>query len=334
MLIKYKDLVNEFSRVLKKYGMNEELAIESSKLFADNTMDGVYSHGINRFPRLISYIKRGYINVNLKPTKISSVSALERWDGNLGMGNLNAKFCMDRAIVMSKIYGVGIVALGNTNHWMRGGAYGWQAADAGCVGICWTNTMPNMPAWGTKEPKIGNNPLIMSIPRSNGNHVVIDCAMSQFSYGKIEEYRLKGSKLPVPGGYDMDGNISSDPIEIENSGRVLPIGFWKGSGLSIALDLIATVLSGGNSTYQIGNISEDEYGLSQVFIAISPSFLGNQNDFDNIINDVIDDIKSSTPSGKNKNIYYPGERSIQTRKRNFQDGIPIDKEIWKEIQLL
>ena len=76
-----------------------------------------------------------------------------------------------------------------------------------------------MPAWGGKDCKLGNNPLIMAIPRSNGEHVVVDCAMSQFSYGKMEDCRLKGQKLPVPGGYDSEGNLTDDPGEIEQTRR-------------------------------------------------------------------------------------------------------------------
>ena len=59
---------------------------------------------------------------------------------------------------------MGAIALANTNHWMRGGTYGWQAAEAGLFGICWTNTLANLPAWGTASPVLGNNPLVIGIP--------------------------------------------------------------------------------------------------------------------------------------------------------------------------
>ena len=79
------------------------------------------------------------------------------------------------------------------NHWMRGGSYGWQAADAGVIGICWTNTLPNVPPWGASEPRIGNNPLIIAIPRPPA-HVVLDMAMSQFSVGALASYRTRGER--------------------------------------------------------------------------------------------------------------------------------------------
>ena len=123
--------------------------------------------------------------------------------------------------------------------------------------------MPNMPAWGAKDRRIGNNPFVMAIPRSDGKHVVVDCAMSQFAYGKIEEARLKGQQLPVPGGYDRNGSITSDPREIEETWRVLPIGYWKGSGLSVAFDMIAAVLSGANAVSDIGKKYEEEIEIGR-----------------------------------------------------------------------
>lgn len=332
MRIKFDDMVKEFKRVLVKKGLNERDAHASAKLFAENSLDGVYSHGINRFARVISYIEKGYIDVRAKAEKVGGDGALERWDGKLGMGNLNAQVAMNRAIELSKEYGVGIVALGNTNHWMRGGAYGWQAAGAGCIGICWTNTMPNMPVWGAKDNKIGNNPFVMAIPRSNGEHVVVDTAMSQFSYGKIEEHKLAGTQLPVDGGFDTQGNLTTDPKEIEETSRVLPIGFWKGSGMSIAFDLIAAVLSGGLSTVKIGEQSKEEYGISQVLISIDPSKFNSIDISDAIIDGVLEDLKKSEPAVSGGKIFYPGERSISTRKYNEIHGIPVIQEIWENIK--
>lgn len=331
MRIYYEEMVKELQRILIKKNFDEYEALESAKLFASNSLDGVYSHGLNRFPRVISYIDKGYIKVNAKPEKIGGIGGFERWDGHLAMGNLNAKKAMDRAVELAKEYGIGIVVLGNTNHWMRGGTYGWQAADAGCIGMCWTNTMPNMPAWGGKDRRIGNNPFVMSVPRSNGEHVLIDCAMAQFSYGKIEECRLKGIELPVAGGYGTNGNITKNPNEIEKTWRVLPIGFWKGSGLSIVLDLIATVLSGANSTTAVGKKCEDEYGLSQVLIAIDPNHVNSKEVTESLINEVLDDVKGSERVNENNEVLYPGEPEIRTRKDNLKNGIPVIEEIWKEI---
>lgn len=333
MKVKYEDLLKKFQDILESRGFSPEHAAGAAAVFAKNSLDGVYSHGVNRFPRVISYIDKGEIDAEAIATCESTMGAMERWDGHRGFGPLNAKLAMDRACELAKEHGVGIVALGNNNHWMRGGSYGWQAADAGCIGICWSNTMPNMPAWGGKDRKIGNNPFIMSIPKSDGNHVVIDCAVSQFSYGKIEEARLKGQMLPVPGGYDTQGNITNDPAEIEKTWRVLPMGYWKGSGISIALDLIATVLTNGNSVNKIGTFG-DEVGLSQVMIAIDPEKFNTVTETDAIVNEIIKDIKSSEPAENTKEVFYPGEMELRSREENLKNGIPVIDEVWETLNSL
>ena len=214
---------------------------------------------------------------------------------------------------------------------MRGGTYGWQAADQGCIGICWSNTQPNMPAWGGKDRKIGNNPFIYAVPKSNGEHVVVDCAVSQFSYGKIEEAKLKGQQLPVPGGYDEDGNLTTDPAAIEKTWRVLPMGYWKGSGVSILLDLISTVLTGANSVQKIGTFG-DEVGLSQIMIAIDPGKFQSPKVTDEIVDELVADIHSSVPVAEGGKVFYPGEIEIGTRKDNQKNGIPVIEEVWEQIK--
>ncbi len=331
MRINYEEMKQVFKKILLKKGFLEQTAELSATLFAQNSLDGVYSHGVNRFPRVMSYIEKGYIDPKAVPTKIDGIGGLERWNGNLGMGNSNAKICMDRAIELAKQNGLGCVALQNTNHWMRGGAYGWQAADSGCIGICWTNTQPNMPAWGAKDRRIGNNPLIISIPKSNKQHVVLDCAISQFSYGKIEQCELNNEQLPVPGGFDSDGNMTTDPSEITKTWRVLPIGYWKGSGISIVLDLVASVLSGGLSTSEVGKLGGDEYKVSQFLLAIDPSHFNSKQMTESIVDTVLSDIASSEPIKEGHKILYPGERAYATRLENLKNGIPVQDKIWNEI---
>ena len=331
--ISFAELKAEFKRVLIKKGCDEATADLSAQLMTETSCDGVYSHGVNRFPRVVEYIDKGYIDVKAKPTKTDGMGAFERWNGNLGLGNVNAKLSMDRAIALAREHGIGCVALANTNHWLRGGSYGWQAADAGCVGICWTNTQPNMPAWGARDRRIGNNPFIMAVPRKEG-HVVVDIAMAQFSYGQMENKALRGEMLPVPGGYDEHGNLSCDPKEIAKTWRVLPIGYWKGSALSIVLDLVATVLSGGRSVSAIGKMTSDEYSLSQMFIAMDATRIAGEDYLAAAVNEVLDNLHGSTRVDPAKPVLYPGENSLAIRNSNLANGIPVDDGVWAKIQSL
>jgi 3-dehydro-L-gulonate 2-dehydrogenase len=275
-------------------------------------------------------VRNGSVDVEAEPQLIASFGALERWDGRKGPGNLNAHASMERAIALSRAHGVGCVALGNTNHWMRGGTYGWQAAETGVIGICWTNTMPNMPPWGGAEPSLGNNPLVIAVPRKGG-HVVLDMAMSQFSYGALESYRLRAEMLPVDGGFDAAGNLTRDPAAIEQSQRPLPIGYWKGSGLSLVLDMIAAMTSLGKATHQLPNDPLLEAGISQVFLAINPAALGDEEKLSQIADDVIASLHHSRPAEKGTKIRYPGEQTLRVRAENRKLGLPVEPAVWEQI---
>ena len=236
--IPFDELASTLGGILVRIGFEPHRAEQCARLFAEATRDGIYSHGVERFPRFLDTIRIGSVDINATPARVQQCGALERWNGRRGPGNLNAWVAMARAIEISGEHGVGCVALANTNHWMRGGAYGWQAADAGVIGLCWTNTLANLPPWGASVPALGNNPLIIAVPRPAG-HVVLDMAMSQFSYGALATYQQKGQLLPVDGGFDAEGHLTRDPAAIEASQRPLPIGYWKGSGLAMMLDMLA-----------------------------------------------------------------------------------------------
>jgi len=225
---------------------------------------------------------------------------------------------------------VGCVALGNTNHWMRGGTYGWQAAEAGLIGICWTNTMPNLPPWGGAERVIGNNPLIIAVPRTNGP-VVLDMAMSQFSYGALESYRKRGEMLPVDGGFDASGNLTRDPGAIEESWRPLPAGYWKGSGLAVVLDTIAAMMTLGNATCQISSDPLFETGISQMFLALNPGAFGPAPEAGKIADAIVASLHDCAPAKRGGKVRYSGEQTLQIREDNTRLGLPVEPAVWAEI---
>ena len=235
---------------------------------------------------------------------------------------------MDRAIEIAGKAGIGCVALSNTNHWMRGGSYAWQAVEKGFIGICWTNTSPNMVAWGSRESILGNNPFVIGIPRTEGP-IVLDMALSQFSFGKIESYAIEKRPLPFPGGWDNKGELTTDPEVLLSNGMSLPIGYWKGSGLSFVLDLLASILSSGDPTCRIGKRSY-EYGLSQIFIAININWLDSEA-IDHMMHEVIQYMRNSQPRIEGEDIRYPGESTLKTRMENRVKGIPVNEKTWNII---
>lgn len=317
------------NKLFLKYQFSPEKAAFLAKTYTETTLDGVNSHGINRVPLFIKYVENEVVKVDAEAEKAENFGVMERWDGHRGPGIINATKCTSRAIELAKTHGMGLVALRNTNHWMRGGTYGRQAAEAGCIGIMFTNTQPNMPPWGGRDSRIGNNPFVVGIPRTAG-HVVLDMAISQFAFGKIHDYQLKGKKLPYPGGWDDNNELSTDPKKILANERGLPIGYWKGSALSMVLDMLAALLSAGDATCHVGK-QQYETGLSQVFICIYPGLFHDSHLQEKLLNDIINYTHDVAPMHPGDAVYYPGERTLQTRAKNLKEGIPVSEEMWEKV---
>jgi 3-dehydro-L-gulonate 2-dehydrogenase len=332
MRVAYQDMLNEFLRVLLKCGFRRDRAELCARLFADASRDGVPSHGLNRFPYFIDDVRKGTVKIHAEPVRVESFGALERWDGRQGPGPLNAHFCMGRAVELARQGSMGCVALKNTNHWQRAGNYGWQAAEAGCIGICWTNTIALMPPWGAKERRLGNNPLVIAVPRPGG-HVVLDMALSQFSGGKVHIHRRSGKPLPVEGGYDREGRLTRDANEIAESQRPLPIGYWKGSGLALMLDLVVSLLSGGLATHEIGKLDQ-ERSVSQIFMAFDLARLAPGSLAERLVNEAVASVHSAEPAGEGGKVLYPGERSLAERRENLERGIPVEPALWQKVREL
>jgi 3-dehydro-L-gulonate 2-dehydrogenase len=326
----FDEIWQELTRILQVLGFENSRAKRCACIFTENSCDGVDSHGLNRFPGFVAAVKKGLVDTRVEPELVRSLGSIEQWDGKRGVGPLNAEKAMGRAIELSREYGLGCVGLSNTNHWMRGGTYGLQAAGAECIGICWTNTIALMPPWGSSERKIGNNPMVVCIPRGE-EPVLLDMAMSQFSIGKLEVLRRRGEKLPLAGGYEKNGELTNDPDAILESSRALPIGYWKGSGLALVLDLMASLLAGGDSTREISQ-REEETGVSQVFMAIDiVSGMGAANVSEKV-DAIIHDFLDTPPLKGTSKVRYPGQGMLATRRENLRNGIPVELELWQMIR--
>ncbi|XOV91995.1 MAG: 3-dehydro-L-gulonate 2-dehydrogenase [Bacteroidota bacterium] len=332
--IPFEEMKATITQALIKAGMPTEKAETCAQIHSESSLDGVLSHGLNRVERFVDYIQKGWVDVKAEPSMEKQLGSLEVYNGNLGPGILNAIFATRRAAELAEQHGMGLVGLNNTTHWMRGGTYGWLLAEMGFAGILWTNTEPCMPVWGGKSEAIGNNPFIMAIPRKEG-HIVLDMAMSQYSYGKLWVTKSKGEKLPYPGGFDTSGHLSDDPGSINETRRVLPIGYWKGSGFTILLDLMSSLLSGGKTTAELDEATAGSCGgCSQVFMAFNPTMINTQEFIDHTLNETIALVKGSDPAEGVDEIYYPGEKSFKTRNANLKLGIPVDEGVWNKVKTL
>ena len=328
--VQYEEAVERMSRGLERF-LNAQDAKRFAEIFAGNSLDGVYSHGMNRYPRYLSDMESGLCDAKVtQAERVSGLGGLEVWDAHFGVGPLIAQQMAERAIELARTHGIACVALRNNSHWLRAGRYGLMMADAGMMGLCMTNTCMNLVAYGAKEPSTGNNPITIAIPRRAGS-LVMDMAVSQYAFGKLEIMAQEGGMLDTPCGYDTDGNLTNDPQKIVESGLMTPMALWKGSALSIMIDLMVSMLSLGRTSLAIGTPADGEKGMSQMFVCMTPAAVIDMDKAEAQMEKTIAFLNSLEPKDGVHGVHAPGENLEKTRARNRECGIPVTEDTWQKI---
>lgn len=327
MYVSYDEAVAKMEKALVRY-LPQEHAHHFAEIFAGNSLDGVYSHGMNRFARYLSDMDKGLCDRTItEAERVSGFGGLEVWDAHFGVGPLIAEQMANRAIELAKAHGVACIALRNNSHWLRAGRYGLMMADAGMMGICFTNTSMNLVAYGAKESSTGNNPITFAIPREKGS-LVMDMAVSQYAFGKLEIMAQEGRMLDTACGYDSEGNLTADPREITKSGMMMPMALWKGSALSIMMDLMAASLSMGRPSHVIGAPAKGEKGMSQIYICMNPAAVVDMAAMDEQIEGTLAFLGGLEPKEGSSGVHAPGENLEATRALNRERGIPVTEQTW------
>ena len=328
--VQHEEAVKRMARGLERF-LNAQDARRFAEIFAGNSLDGVYSHGMNRYPRYMSDMASGLCDAKVtQAERVSGLGGLEVWDAHFGVGPLIAQQMAERAIELARTHGIACVALRNNSHWLRAGRYGLMMADAGMMGLCMTNTCMNLVAYGAKEPSTGNNPITIAIPRRAGS-LVMDMAVSQYAFGKLEIMAQEGGMLDTPCGYDTDGNLTNDPQKIVESGLMTPMALWKGSALSIMIDLMVSMLSLGRTSLAIGTPADGEKGMSQMFVCMNPAAVIDMDKAEAQMEKTIAFLDSLEPKDGVHGVHAPGENLERTRARNRERGIPVTEDTWQKI---
>ncbi|MEW5719606.1 MAG: Ldh family oxidoreductase [Chloroflexota bacterium] len=331
--IKYENLIALIAQTLADVGVPAPVREIESQVMADADLLGVPSHGVRMLPGLVRAIRAGKTNPEPQIKILRERAATCLLDGDNGPGRFVSAQAMQRAIVRAKQFGVGACVATRVTHWGRAHAYAYRAAHAGCVGICATNAIPNMLAFGSTRPLLGNNPLAIGVPRGARDPIVLDMAMSQAAVGKVGTYLREGKAAPLNWGLDASGKPTNDPAAILASRRLLPFGDHKGAGLALMLELLTGALAGGMLSQEIAHNDStgSDPNSSKFFIALDVAAFVDPERFTQRVDDMLAWLRDAEPG---LTITYPGERGWQTRDQNLRDGVPIHREIVEQLKAI
>ncbi len=332
--IEYRDLVQFFKDALTAAGVPGRVAEVEAEIGAEVDLCGVHSHGAQLLRMTVQYVRGGLVHPDPQMRVVAEYPASVLMETDRGIGRYTSALGMDTAVRRAEAFGIGCAAIRGVAHWGRGHSYALRAARAGMIGLAFTNAFANFPAWGTRVPSLGNNPMAVGIPAGAGEEpVALDMAMTQAAIGKVRDIAAEGGRVPLGWGLDGQGNPTDDPKAILASGRFLPMGGHKGSGLAFVIDLLTGGLAGGLLCYEQGTggrPSDSEGGSTKMFIAIRPygDWLHER------VASLKAHLKAAPPAPEQGEAQWPGEGSFRRRAEYLARGILIPPRLVTDMEAL
>jgi len=266
---------------------------------------GVDTHGFQRLGWYAGHLQSGRYNPTPSLETLNETPVAHVVDGDGGIGQLVVARTMQRTIEKAKQTGLALGTLRNSNDWGMGAFYPMMAAAEGFVSFCTTTSVPTLAPFGSRTRMTGNNPMAFAAPRASGPPMVLDMALTPVALGKVMRARAEGREIPEAWGFqDLEGLPTTDP-ETAMRGIIPALGAvsaYKGSGLSLFMNLLAGALPGG---YHSKDVNIGKRG--QFLLVIDPQIFGDPDLFANAVDSMVEQIKSADPLPGVDEVFAPGE---------------------------
>lgn len=311
-----------------------EAAIIADHL-VDSNLVGHDSHGVVRVHKYIDWREAGEVVPNRHAELISERGAVALVDGGFGYGQAIGLEAMRLLSGRTRAQGFGAVAIRNSGHLGRIGAWAEMLAADGFVSVHFVNTSGYgilVAPHGGSDRRLSANPVAAGAPRPEGPPIVLDVATSMIAEGKIQVARNQGKRLPENAVLDGHGGATTDPdaFYADPPGAIFPFGGHKGSGLSFFCEILAGCLTGGFASNPDAPTA-NRLVNNMLSIAFDPESLGSQDFFDEDLSRLTEWTKASPPIEPGGDVLLPGEIEAKLRAERMADGIPIDAESWEQL---
>jgi ureidoglycolate dehydrogenase (NAD+) len=335
----YKIHAKEFEKfaesILDAVGVREDLAKNISEGINQNSLRGIDSHGIRLFPHYIQGLTEGRLNNNPDYQFNKTSASTGKLDGDHAPGYGAGAKGMSYAIELANDAGIGAVAVFNSSHFGAAAYYAFMAAEKDMIGLSFTHATAHVLSFKGKRPFFGNNPICIAAPCLNEEPFCLDMATTVSTFNNIQHYKELEKKVPLGWGVDENGEDTDDPAHIES---LIPIGKYKGFGLSMMVEILCSLLSGmpygPNVSSMFGVPMDQKRFLGHFFMAIKIASFEDPDIFKKRLKEMMDSIRQEPSFDSTSPVLVPGDPEKSFKKKRSQNGIPISKTTWEEYEKL
>ncbi|OGP93748.1 MAG: hypothetical protein A2156_15600 [Deltaproteobacteria bacterium RBG_16_48_10] len=324
MKIEQEKLKGVAIAILKGFRAQDEEAALVAECLVHADRRGIDTHGVYFLTLLAKRVEEGMIRIPTHMEIVRDESATALIDGGDGLGQVAAHRAMEISIEKARKFGMGSVAVRNTNHIGILAFYTLRIAEQGMVGMVMCNGAASMPPWGGAEPFFGTNPISIAVPNGSGEPVVLDMSSSLVARGKIRRAERLKQSIPLGWALDQNGEPTTDP-SAAMKGTLVPIGGPKGYGLALMVDVLAGLLPGSQFGPQVKTFHQPlgPTGVGVFIMAIDVNRFMPIHQFKGLMQSYGDSIKKSRKAKGVSRIYLPGEIELEKEKESLKEGIEL-----------
>jgi ureidoglycolate dehydrogenase (NAD+) len=304
--------------LLRAGGFTADQAEQTAAMLVWANLRGADSHGVLRIPRYVEMVELGLINPAAEPRQVSGKGAVAVIDAQHAPGAVGMNLAARTAGELADVHGIGWCAVRAISHAGAIGYYAQQVAQTGRVAIVMTASKPLMIYHGSSAEGVSTNPVAIAAPTSNPERpLLLDMSTASVALGKIMAARDAGQPIPPGWAVDENGQETTDPRKAK---AVLPMAGPKGSGLSLMIEVLASVLA-GNPLIAVALGGAGDPGGNGLVAALDPAAFGD--DFILEVDRLGAAIKSLPPAAGSDSVYLPGERGFAEMERRSHAGVPV-----------
>lgn len=333
MRASFDELVGFCAALFAASHVPEDHARTTATRLVEADLRGRTGHGLIRVVPYLERIAAGGINVRPSMRLLNETPVSAQIDVDNGLGQVALSWATELAAGKARESGLAAIGTVHSNHAGAAGLYPAMLAEQNLVGLYFAVANANgMPPWGGVEPILGTNPVAVAIPSSDGPPFLLDIATTTASHGTIKVARQRGEPMPLGWVVDAEGRPITDPARADE-GFLVPIGGYKGSGLNIAIGLLAGVLNGaafGRSVVDHRVDLTTPTNTGQLLIALRADLF---RPLETVLADVsahLEELRHSR-SVDGRPVRLPGDRAAAVLEENDRLGLEVPSSLLAQL---
>jgi len=316
-------------RALENAGASATMAKATADALIAAEAEGLSGHGVSRVALYCEHVREGRADGHARPTLVHEKASACLIDAGGGLAYEAMAMAVQEGIARAQRHGIAFVGVRRSHHFGAAAYHLAPLAEAGLVGMAFSNSPAAINAWGGKRPLFGTNPIAAIFPRRNAAPIVVDLSLTEVVRGKIMLYAKEGKPIPLGWAVDRDGQPTTDP-KAALTGSLAAIGGAKGTMLALMVELLCVAMTG--AAFGFENDSYFEPGgqpdIGHALIAIDADALAGRDAYFERVEALVAALLAD------EGVRLPGSRRQLSTTRAREEGVVISDALHQELRAL